>query len=202
MNEKVLKIVQKIFNVISILGIIACLIGGYYLYRIDILRDPQALSELVMAHYILGPFIFIGLQIIQVVIPIIPGGITTAAGVMIFGPYVGFLYNYVVIVIGSIILFHMGRVYGSVLAKTFIKEKHYNKYMSWVDKGQKKYDILFFIAILLPVAPDDALVLISSQTKMTWKYFLFTIFVAKPLPIYLYSYLLIHGSGFLANLLT
>ena len=191
MNEKVLKIVQKIFNVISILGIIACLIGGYYLYRIDILRDPQALSELVMAHYILGPFIFIGLQIIQVVIPIIPGGITTAAGVMIFGPYVGFLYNYVGIVIGSIILFHMGRVYGSVLAKTFIKEKHYNK-----------YDILFFIAILLPVAPDDALVLISSQTKMTWKYFLFTIFVAKPLPIYLYSYLLIHGSGFLANLLT
>ena len=100
MNEKVLKIVQKIFNVISILGIIACLIGGYYLYRIDILRDPQALSELVMAHYILGPFIFIGLQIIQVVIPIIPGGITTAAGVMIFGPYVGFLYNYVGIVIG------------------------------------------------------------------------------------------------------
>ncbi|GAB2023762.1 TVP38/TMEM64 family protein [Pseudolactococcus yaeyamensis] len=202
MNEKVLKIVQKIFNVISILGIVACLIGGYYLYRIDILRDPQALSELVMAHYILGPFIFIGLQIIQVVIPIIPGGITTAAGVMIFGPYTGFLYNYVGIVIGSIILFHMGRVYGAILAKTFIKEKHYNKYMGWVEKGQKKYDILFFIAILFPVAPDDALVLISSQTKMTWKYFLFTIFVAKPLPIYLYSYLLIHGGGFLANLLT
>ncbi|GAX46598.1 TVP38/TMEM64 family protein [Pseudolactococcus reticulitermitis] len=202
MNEKVLKVVQKIFNVISILGIIGCLIGGYYLYRIDILRDPQALSQLVMAHYILGPFIFIGLQIIQVVIPIIPGGITTAAGVMMFGPYVGFLYNYVGIVIGSIILFHMGRVYGSALAKTFIKEKHYNKYMGWVDKGQKKYDILFFIAILFPVAPDDALVLISSQTKMTWKYFLFTMFVAKPLPIYLYSYILVHGGGFLAKLIS
>lgn len=202
MNEKVIKIVQKIFNIISIFGIIACVIGGYYLYRIDILRDPQALSQLISAHYLLGPFIFIGLQIIQVVIPIIPGGVTTAAGVMIFGPTKGFIYNYVGIVIGSIILFYMGRVYGAILVKTFIKEKHYNKYMKWVHKGQKKYDILFFIAILLPVAPDDALVLISSQTKMTWRYFLFTIFVAKPLPIYLYSYLLIHGGGFLTDLLS
>lgn len=202
MNEKVLKIVQKVFNIISILGIVACCIGGYYLYRIDILRDPQALSELVTAHYLLGPFIFMGLQIIQVVIPIIPGGITTAAGVMIFGPNLGFLYNYIGIVIGSIILFYMGRVYGAMLVKAFIKEKQFDKYMNWVHKGQKKYDILFFIAILLPVAPDDALVLISSQTKMTWRYFLFTIFIAKPLPIYLYSYLLIHGGGFLANLLS
>lgn len=202
MNEKVLGIVQKIFNIISIIGIIACLVGGYYLYRIGVLQDQHALSELVLAHYILGPFIFIGLQIIQVVIPIIPGGISTAAGVMIFGATKGFIYNYVGIVIGSLILFHLGRTYGAVLVKTFIKEKNYEKYMAWVHKGQKKYNIIFFIAILLPVAPDDALVLISSQTKMTWKFFLFSIFVGKPLPIFLYSYILINGGGFLANLLS
>ncbi len=201
MNDKVLKIIQKIFNIISILGMIACVVGGYFLYRIGILQDPKALSELVMAHYLLGPFIFIGLQIIQVVIPIIPGGITTAAGVMIFGPYKGFLYNYIGIVIGSIILFHLGRVYGAALAKTFIKEKSYEKYMSWVHKGQKTYDWIFVIAILLPIAPDDALVLVSSQTKMTWRFFLFTILFGKPWSIFLYSYLLIHGGSFLSNLL-
>ncbi|MDR1606428.1 MAG: TVP38/TMEM64 family protein [Streptococcaceae bacterium] len=202
MNEKVLKIIQRIFNIISILGIIACLFGGYYLYRIGILQDQKALSELVMAHYVLGPFIFIGLQILQVVVPIIPGGVTTAAGVMMFGPYEGFLYNYIGIVIGSIILFYLGRFYGAALIKIFIKEKNFEKYMKWVSKGQKKYDLIFFIAILLPVAPDDALVLVSSQTKMTWRFFLFTIFVGKPLPIYLYSYLVIHGGGILANWLT
>ncbi|GFH40189.1 TVP38/TMEM64 family protein [Pseudolactococcus insecticola] len=202
MNEKVLKVVQKFFNIISVLGIIACLIGGYYLYRIGVLQDQHALSELVLAHYVLGPFIFIGLQIVQVVIPIIPGGISTVAGVMIFGPYKGFLYNYIGIVIGSIILFHLGRVYGSALVKTFIKEKNYDKYMGWVNRGQRKYDLIFFIAILLPIAPDDALVLISSQTKMSWRFFLFTIFVGKPLPIFLYSYILINGGSFLTNLLT
>lgn len=202
MNAKVLKIIQKIFNLISIFGIIACLVGGFYLYRVGILQDHQALSELVLAHYLFGPIIFIGIQIIQVVIPIIPGGISTAAGVMIFGPYKGFIYNYVGIVVGSIILFHLGRAYGSFLVKTFIKEKHYNKYMGWVNKGQKKYNVIFFIAILLPIAPDDALVLISSQTKMSWKFFLFTIFIAKPLPIFLYSYFLIYGGSFLVDLLT
>lgn len=202
MNDKVLRIIQIIFNIISIAGMIACVIGGYFLYRIGILQDPKALSELVLAHNLLGPFIFIGLQIIQVVVPIIPGGITTAAGVMIFGPYKGFIYNYVGIVIGSIILFHLGRVYGGALVKTFIKEKNYNKYMSWVNKGQKKFDWIFFAIILLPIAPDDALVLVSSQTNMSWKFFLFTIFVGKPLPIFLYSYLLIHGTSWLTNLIS
>ena len=94
------------------------------------------------------------------------------------------------------------RVYGGALVKTFIKEKNYNKYMSWVNKGQKKFDWIFFGIILLPIAPDDALVLVSSQTKMSWKFFLFTIFLGKPLPIFLYSYLLIHGGSALTHFLT
>ena len=64
---------------------------------------------------ILGPIIFMLLQILQVVIPIIPGGISSAAGVLIFGPYLGFVYNYVGISIGSVIIFLLGRRYGKTI---------------------------------------------------------------------------------------
>ncbi|MFX3816584.1 VTT domain-containing protein, partial [Streptococcus suis] len=87
--------------------------------------------------------IFFCMQIIQVIIPIIPGGLTIAAGVLIFGPFWGFVYNYVGIVVGSVILFHLGRKYGQSLVQVFVKEKTYNKYMAWLEKGQKRFNIAF-----------------------------------------------------------
>ncbi len=124
-----------------------------------------------------------------------------AAGVLIFGPVWGFIYNYVGIVLGSILLFYFGRKYGQALVQTFIKEKAYNKYMGWVQKGQKRFNIIFALLILSPIAPDDALVLVASQTKMSWRYLFWTMILCKPLPILLYSYILIYGGGFLEKFL-
>ncbi|MCL2858152.1 MAG: TVP38/TMEM64 family protein [Streptococcaceae bacterium] len=200
MNQKVLKYVKYAFNAITILGLIATIIGGIYLWRVGALQNPASLQQLVMTHKYAGPLIFFCLQILQVIVPIIPGGITMAAGVLIFGPVWGFIYNYVGIVIGSMLLFYFGKKYGQSLVQTFVKEKTYNKYMKWLDKGQKRFNIIFLLLILSPIAPDDALVLIASQTKMSWKFFTWTMLLCKPLPIFLYSYALIFGGDWLGHL--
>lgn len=158
------------------------------------------LKDLIVAHRFLGPIIFLLIQIIQVVIPIIPGGITLAAGVLIFGPFLGFIYNYVGIVVGSIVLFHIGRTYGQNLAKTLVKEKTYNKYMALAEKHQRKFNWIFFFLILSPVAPDDALVLIASQTKMTWHFLLVTTVICKIPAILAYSYILVYGGQWLMKI--
>jgi len=200
LNQKVLKYVKYAFNAITILGLIATIIGGIYLWRVGALQNPASLQQLVMTHKYAGPLIFFCLQILQVIVPIIPGGITMAAGVLIFGPVWGFIYNYVGIVIGSMLLFYFGKKYGQSLVQTFVKEKTYNKYMKWLDKGQKRFNIIFLLLILSPIAPDDALVLIASQTKMSWKFFTWTMLLCKPLPIFLYSYALIFGGDWLGHL--
>jgi uncharacterized membrane protein YdjX (TVP38/TMEM64 family) len=192
---------QRILHVLTIVGTVACLVLTIYLIKAGYFNDRSRLEEFLMMHKVIAPIIFVAIQIIQVVIPIIPGGISTAVGVVVFGPLMGFIYNYVGIVLGSIILFHLGRTYGTNLVHIFVKEKTYNHYMKWIEKGQKKYNWLFFIAIVLPVAPDDALVLLSSQTKMTFKFFLFSMFVGKPLPIYLYSFALVKGGEWLRQFL-
>lgn len=201
MNDKVFRYVKISFNIITILGFVATLIGGIYLWRLGAFENQAVLQQLILAHTYMGPLIFFMMQILQVIVPIIPGGLTMAAGVLIFGPVWGFVYNYIGIVLGSFLLFHFGRKYGQSLVQVFVKKQTYDKYMTWLEKGQKRFDIFFFLLILSPIAPDDALVLIASQTKQSWKFFFWTMILAKPLPIFLYSYALIFGGDLIKHFL-
>ena len=191
---------RKIVNIISILGIVATIIATIYFIRLGVFKDINALRGLVGQSVILGPIIFMLIQIIQVVIPIIPGGVSCAAGVLIFGPTMGFVYNYVGIALGSIIIFLLGRNYGKPFIMSLVSDKTYNKYIVWLD-NEKRFERLFALAIFFPIAPDDALCLMAGLTKMSVKKFTLIILLAKPASIYLYSLALIYGGTFLTSLL-
>lgn len=191
---------RKIINCISIVGIISTIAVTIYFIRLGVFKDVDALRGLVGDSVILGPILFMLIQIIQVVIPIIPGGISCAAGVLIFGPTAGFIYNYVGIAIGSVIIFLLGRHYGKPFILSLVSDKTYNKYIGWLD-NEKRFERLFALAIFLPVAPDDALCLMAGLTKMSVKKFTLIIILAKPVSIFLYSLALIYGGTFLNGLL-
>ncbi|MTD39072.1 TVP38/TMEM64 family protein [Erwinia sp. CPCC 100877] len=191
---------RKIINCISIAGLIATIVATIYFIRLGVFKDINALRGLVGDSVIFGPILFILIQIIQVVVPIIPGGISCVAGVLIFGPFAGFIYNYVGIAIGSVLIFLLGRQYGKPFILSLISDKTYNKYIGWLD-NEKRFERLFALAIFLPVAPDDALCLMAGLTKMSIKKFTVIILLAKPVSIYLYSLALIYGGTFLSGLL-
>lgn len=191
---------RRIINTISIIGLGLSIALTIYFINLGVFKDINALRGLVGNSVILGPIIFMLLQILQVVIPIIPGGISSAAGVLIFGPYLGFVYNYVGISIGSVIIFLLGRRYGKPFILSMISDKTYDKYIGWLD-NQSRFEKLFALAILLPVAPDDALCLMAGLTNISVKKFTLIILLAKPLSIFLYSMALIYGGTFLTGLL-
>ena len=191
---------RKLINFISIIGLVISIGLTIYFINLGVFKDLNPLRGLVGDSIILGPIIFILIQILQVVIPIIPGGISTAAGVLIFGPYAGFIYNYVGICIGSIIIFLLGRRYGKPFILSMVSDKTYNKYVGWLD-NQNRFEKLFALAIFLPVAPDDALCLMAGLTNISVKKYTWIILLAKPLSIFLYSMALIYGGHFLSGLL-
>ncbi|MBD9750678.1 TVP38/TMEM64 family protein [Enterococcus faecium] len=190
---------RKLINFISIIGLGLSIALTIYFINLGVFKDLNALRGLVGDSIILGPIIFVFIQILQVVIPIIPGGISTAAGVLIFGPYAGFIYNYIGICIGSIIIFLLGRRYGKPFILSMISDKTYNKYIGWLD-NQNRFEKLFALAIFLPVAPDDALCLMAGLTNMSVKRYTLIILIAKPLSIFLYSMALIYGGQYLYRL--
>lgn len=149
-------------------------------------KSAESISKIVGAVGIWGPVLFIFIQIIQVVIPVIPGGVSLLAGVVIFGPVWGFVYNYVGIVLGSMIAFFMVRKLGKPFLENITGKKTYEKYIGWLNKGTR-FDKMFTIAILLPAAPDDFLCMLAGLTKMSFKKLTAILVLCKPPTIVVYS---------------
>lgn len=180
-------------NYISIITAITSaatiLIAGIFIIyglKNGIFESQQSLEAFIGKTDIFGPLIFIFIQAIQVVIPILPGFVTCIAGAVVFGPLEGFIYSYTGMCLGSMMAFYISRKYGTAFVKKLVKPQTYDKYILWLEKG-KKFDILFLLAIFLPAAPDDVLCFIAGLTRMTWKKFTIIILLGKPFVIALYS---------------
>lgn len=177
---------KRIINISTVAGIL--LVAGVVLigFQKQIFISPEALQGYLLQFGIWAPLIFIVIQVAQVVFPIIPGGLTCVAGVLCFGAVGGFIYNYVSICIGSCINFLLIRRYGKPLLLQLSSQKIYDKYIGWVEKGER-FDRFFALAIFLPVAPDDFLCMLAGLTKMSFRRFLTIIVLGKPLSILAYS---------------
>ncbi|WP_296241158.1 VTT domain-containing protein [uncultured Faecalicoccus sp.] len=163
-----------------------CLWFFVFLFQEGYLLDPSKLQTLLVHSGALAPVLFVGLQIFQTVIPVIPGGVTSAIGVICFGNIGGFLLNYVGLCIGSVIVFWLVKVYGKPFIQKVTDQKTMDKYIGWLDRG-KKFDRFFSFAILMPGFPDDLLCMIAGLTRMTTARFIAIILLCKPFGLILYS---------------
>lgn len=148
-----------------------------------------------------APLIFMALQVIQVIYPIVPGGMTSVIGYIAFGPIWGFIYNFTGIFIGSLLAFGLARRYGECFAKAFVSQETYDKYIGYLDKNDGKYFAkLLGAAFALPGFPDDFLCMVSGLSKMTWKKFITIFLITKPVTLYLYTVIGYQGLSFLLTL--
>lgn len=191
---------RKLLNIATVISLSVIVVLTIYGVKTGLLTDRDKLEILVKESGIWGPLLFILIQMVQVVLPIIPGGITCGAGVVIFGAWHGLLYNYIGIVAGSMINFYLARRYGQCFVKYFVKEETYEKYIGWLEKG-KKFDKFFAFAIFFPCAPDDVLCLIAGLTRMTWKKFTTIILLGKPASIAMYSLALVYAGTWIQEML-
>lgn len=173
-------------NMLSIAGLIVCAILAIVAYRSGILDSVDSLQAFIRKFGYTGMLVFIMIQIIQVIIPILPGGISCLGGVIFFGPWLGFLYNYIGICIGSLAVFGIAKTIGRPVLYRMFSEKMIQKYDRWTQKDSR-FLKLFALAIFFPVAPDDFLCYLAGTTKMTWKQFTAVIVFGKPFSIALYS---------------
>ena len=124
------------FNLCTVLGLLAMLAFLLYGIRNQIFVSETALEQFLKRWGIWAPVFFVGIQAIQVILPILPGAVGCLAGVLIFGPVWGFIYNYAGICAGSLAAFFLSRKYGRPFVKNRIGEKNYRKYIGWLEKGK------------------------------------------------------------------
>ncbi|MDD2954911.1 MAG: TVP38/TMEM64 family protein [Oscillospiraceae bacterium] len=197
--ESKINVSRNVVNLLSLLGLIATVVLCVWGISSGVFTSQEKLESFVQAAGPWGPALFMLLQTVQVIVPIIPGGITNAAGVILFGPLMGFVYNYISICTGSILVFCISRRYGMPVIRALFRQKTIDKYIGWLDRG-KAYERFFAAAIFFPMAPDDFLCYLTGLTKMDFKKYVLIILLCKPFSIFLYSMGLAAISRFLLNI--
>ena len=177
---------KRAVNIISMLGLILTAGFMYWAWKQGILTSQENMQKFIMGFGTAAGIIFVLIQIIQVIIPVIPGGVSCVAGVIVFGAGMGFVYNYVGICIGSILVFLIAKRYGRPLMVKMFDKKLIDKYESWTEKNGR-FTKLFALSIFLPVAPDDFLCYLAGTKRMKLKTFTAVILLGKPLSIAAYS---------------
>ena len=74
---------RKLINILTIIITIILIILSIYWYKLGIFTSQEKMKAYLANKQIIGPLIFTLIQIIQVVIPIIPGGVSLLGGVIL-----------------------------------------------------------------------------------------------------------------------
>lgn len=135
----------------------------------------QKIKAIVEKGGVFSFLIFIILQILQTTVLQIPAVFVTIAGALIFGKWTAFLLSFIAIMIGSLIMFWIGRKAGRKFLNWIIGEESTNKWIEKLSNG--KY--LFFLMMVFPVFPDDILCVVAGLTNMSFPFFLWTNVIAR-----------------------
>ena len=173
-------------NLCSLLLFGLCVAIAVHLWRLGAFRSVEALQACVDGYGGSAAAMFVALQAAQVVVPLLPGGVSCLAGVVLFGPWEGFLWNYLGIVLGSLLAFAIARNLGKPLLEKLFSKKLHEKYEKWTHES-KRFDRLFALAIFLPGLPDDFLCFLAGTTGMSWKKFTLITVACRPAIIFVYS---------------
>jgi len=162
--------------------------GGY----LDVFSSEEALRSWVSQFGVWAPIVFCAIQMLQVIISPIPGGVTTLVGGAMFGLWPAFFLSSAAVLVGSLITFGLARAFGRPLVVRLVGPRVTEKYLGAMSSRGR---IAFLLMFLLPFFPDDALSAIAGLTRISWGFFALIVAITRPWGL-LFSALV--GSGMLS----
>ena len=154
-------------------------VGGHF-------NSVDTLRVYVASYGIWAPVILTLIQLLLAVLPICPSFTGCVVGAALFGAAGGFWTNYIGISAGSIAAYALAKRFGVQLVNKMIPMQKYEAYIEKINRS-KSYPKQLFLAILLPMAPDNFLCYFSGLVNMPARRFITIIITAKPWCILFYS---------------
>ena len=156
-NYKVL--IRKSIVVVVFLAVILWLLFSIY-QKLGLNNlSKEDLQKYIEDKGSLAPIIFIVITFLQVTFIPIPSTITVLVGTYLFSFWEAFVYSFIGMVLGSVLAFYLGRLFGRSFVNWIVGDKVIvDKYLKKI-KG--KESVLLFFMFLFPFFPDDLLCLIA-----------------------------------------
>ena len=171
----------RFIGYIVVLIIIAILaIIPYFIPAFRNFSSPNYIRELLISVGPFGYFVFMGLLLLTVPLPI-PSTPVVLAGGYVYGTFLGSSLALIAGTIGGVIAFLLIRKFGRPLLDKLVDEHHiihFNKIF------KKRGIIAAFISYAIPLFPSDAVSLILGLTRIKFRTFLLILIIAH-IPRYL-----------------
>lgn len=141
--------------------------------------NPDHFRQFIDSYGALSILVFIGFQVLQVIIAAIPGEFVQIAGGYIFGTVLGTLYSVIGIMIGAVIAFFSARLLGYKVIAALITQANIDKFSFLLNN--KKGETVVFLLFLIPGLPKDILVYIAGLSPLKpLRFFLIYLFARLP----------------------
>ena len=127
-------------------------------------------QSFMRAHQQESILIYIGLQIVQIVISVIPGQIVQIAGGYLYGFWLAALLSLIGTGLGSAVAFYIARILGQKPVRLLIGQKALDQCSRILD-SKTSYRLFFFL-YLLPGFPKDILAYAAGLSRMKMRSFL------------------------------
>ncbi len=166
-----IKFDTKTITALAVFGLAALGIA-YILFPLGVVTyftDRALLTRVISEHRTNAAFIFIGLQILQVIAAPVPGEVTGFVGGMFFGSARGIIYSSVGLAIGSWLAFVLARAAGRPLVERIVSAETIKRY-DYVMEHRGMF--LAFLMFLIPGFPKDILCYILGLGHMGHRQFL------------------------------
>lgn len=125
----------------------------------------------IEARGVWGPLAFLGLQVLQIVVAMIPGEPVQLLAGVLFGAWGGLGLCIAGLLIGTLLIFFAVRWVGKPLVDAFVSETWMSK-LEFL-KSEKKLETVVFILFLIPGIPKDVLTYFAPLTPIKpWKFLL------------------------------
>jgi len=163
MNETKKDRIQKRIKLISVMlkfSLLLVIVVGAPLYiwffHQDMIRqfsDIDDVKELFAQYKTAGIFVYIGLQMLQIIISLIPGQALQFAAGLLYGFWAGLLISLVGAVAGTMVTYYLAKLLGQEALHVLFGKRNIEENLKKINS--KKGYILVFLIYLIPGVPKD-----------------------------------------------
>ena len=165
-----------------IFAVIISILTVVFLPEIKVLATPEgreSFKRFVDGIGILGWFVTLGIQLLQIFVALIPGEPVELMLGYVWGPWLGTLTCLIGIFIGTSLIYLLVKRFGKPFVKKIVGERDLSKYKFLNDP--KKIDLTVFVLFFIPGTPKDALTYIAPLAPIKpLKYLLIATFARVP----------------------
>lgn len=175
-NIKSAKKTKLILSVLK-LAVLSGIVIGIPLYIVlcqrDFIEQFRSFDDVLayLEHYKFESiFIYIGIQILQIVISVIPGQAFQFAAGYLYGFIPGLIFSVIGAFLGTLVSFYLSRLLGKDAVHLFFGEERINHFIERLN-SRRAYTIVFLL-YLIPGLPKDVVSYAAGVSEMKFKAFM------------------------------